>query len=295
MEDGPGRDAYSELPFTDSYEARRKACLDYTLSENTVGVFGGAVRIAAGLPFDETMWGDSLEIMNGRRDCADFELAGALRLLYTAGNSALLGDNARRQVRDALLNFKYWPEEPGVDSMCSWSENHYILFASGAYLAAQLFPDEVFTNSGKTGRERMPVFRDRILRWMHLRYQTGFSEWFSNVYYSEDLTALINLADFCQDEGIRQHAKMVADLLIADMALNSFRGSLCGTHGRTYEEQKKWSHEEHTGSAFKVLFGTNHFTPGNMASVSLALSREYRLPEVLYDRRGKVRAEIRPA
>jgi hypothetical protein len=283
MENASGKDGYSQTPFADSYEARRKAYLEYTLSQNPMGPFGGAVRVAAGQPFDETMWGDSLDVLNARIDCADFQLAGVLRLLYTAGDSPLLKDTARQQARDAVLNFKYWPDEPGTDSMCTWSENHYIMFTSGAYLAAQLCPDEVFTNTGRTGRERMPAFRDRILRWLHLRYQTGFSEWLSNVYYVEDLTALMNLVDFCQDEEIRQRATMVTDLLIADMALNSFRGSFCGTHGRSYEHEKKRARSEGTNGAFKVLFGTNHYFPGDMAATCLALSTQYRLPRVLYD------------
>ena len=283
MENRPGADSYAERPFADSYEARRKAYLDYTLSKGALGPFDGAVRVAAGQPFDETMWGDSLDLINARQDCADFQLAGVLRLLYTAGDSPLLKDAARSQAHDTLIKFKYWPEEPGIDSMCTWSENHYIMFASGAYLSAQLYPDEVFTNSGKTGRDRMPVYRDRILRWMHLRYQTGFSEWFSNVYYVEDLTALMNLVDFCQDEEIRQRAKIVTDLLIADMALNSFRGSFCGSHGRTYEHEKKWAKLEGTNGAFKILFGTNHWPPGDMLVTCLALSPQYRLPKVLYD------------
>lgn len=283
MENAPGRDAYAEVPLADPYEARQKAYLEYTLGQNTQGAFGGAVRVASGLPFDESMWGDSLDVINARRDCADFQLAGVLRLLYTAGDSPLLSGIARQQARDTILGFKYWPEEPGIDSMCSWSENHYILFSSGAYLAAQLYPDAVFTNTGKTGRERMPVFRDRILRWLHLRYQTGFSEWLSNVYYQEDLTALMNLVDFCQDEEVRQRAKMVTDLLVADMALNSFRGSFCGTHGRSYEHEKKWSRSEGTAAPFKMLFGTNRYFPGDMAATCLALSTQYRLPRVLYD------------
>ena len=28
----------------------------------------------------------------------------------------------------------------------------------------------------------------RILRWLDLRFRTGFSEWLSHVYYDEDLT-----------------------------------------------------------------------------------------------------------
>ncbi len=75
--------------------------------------------------------------------------------------------------------------------MCSWTENHYILFSSAAYLAGQLFPGELFSNSGEAGFQKMDKNRPRILRWLDLRFRTGFSEWLSHVYYDEDLTALL--------------------------------------------------------------------------------------------------------
>ena len=59
------------------------------------------------------------------------------------------------RARQTALNFKYFPDEPGIDSLCTWTENHYILFTSAAYLAGQLYPDEVFTNSGETGKQKM--------------------------------------------------------------------------------------------------------------------------------------------
>ena len=101
-----------------------------------------------------------------------------------------------------MLGFKYWPDEPGIDSMCTWTENHHILFASAAYLAGQLFPDAIFTNSGHAGAEKMAQNRPRISRSLDLRFRTGFSEWLSHVYYDEDLTALLSLVDFCADAEI---------------------------------------------------------------------------------------------
>ncbi len=89
--------------------------------------------------------------------------------------------------RATVLGFKYWPDEPGVDSLCTWTENHYILYSSAAYLAGQLYPDQTFSNAGQMGNDKMVINRPRILRWLDLRYHTGFSEWLSHVYYDEDL------------------------------------------------------------------------------------------------------------
>ena len=50
----------------------------------------------------------------------------------------------RQRTEHALLNFKFWLDEPGLDAMCYFTENHQILFQVAAYLTGQLWPDAVF-------------------------------------------------------------------------------------------------------------------------------------------------------
>ena len=181
-----------------------------------------------------------------------------------------------------MLNFKYWPDEPGIDSMCTWTENHHILFASAAYLAGQLYHDRLFTNSGQTGQQKMALNRPRILRWLELRFRSGFSEWLSHVYYDEDLTALLSLVDFCQEQELVLKSKMVVDLLLLDMALNSFRGVFGSTHGRSYSNTKRWAAQEGTSDTGKLLFGMGQYAGfDNMSAPVFALSRNYELPAVI--------------
>jgi hypothetical protein len=166
--------------------------------------------------------------------------------------------------------------------MCTWTENHYILFSSADYLMGQLYPNEIFHNSGQTGQQKMQAARQRVMRWLDLRYQTGFSEWLSNVYYEETMTGLINLADFAHDSEIANKAAIVLDLMLADMALNQFQGTFGSTHGRSYHRHKIDGARENTGVINKLLFGTNRFRPGSMAAVALAVSPRYQMPTVLY-------------
>jgi hypothetical protein len=116
-----------------------------------------------------------------------------------------------------------------------------------------------------------------------LRFRTGFSEWLSHVYYDEDMVALLSLVDFCQDEQIARRAAMLADLLLADMAINSFRGVFGSTHGRSYENTKKWASQEGTTDTQKLLFGMGVFSGyDNMSAACLVLSPRYRMPQVIY-------------
>jgi hypothetical protein len=166
--------------------------------------------------------------------------------------------------------------------MCSWTENHQVLFAACEYLAGMMYPDDVFVNSGHTGNQKMRRARKRLLRWMELRFRTGFNEWLSNVYYDEDIAALLVLADFCDDPPLIQGAQCILDLMFYDMALNSFRGTYGSTHGRSYERQKKSGLRESTTDTQKIAFGVGVFgEEDNMSGIHLALSKNYRLPKVI--------------
>ncbi len=277
-------DTFIAVPDSSTYTARRQAhiqhCLNNPAPQNTKTVWHELVRTAGGATPHEGVIQSALDFIDARKDCSDFVLHAILRMLHqfkVAGISLELLARARQ----TTLSFKYFPNEPGLDSLCTWTENHYILYTSAAFLAGQLYPDETFTNSGETGRQKMERNRPRILRWLDLRFRTGFSEWLSHVYYDEDLTALLSLVDFCRDEEIVRKSTMVIDLLLLDMALNSFRGVFGSTHGRSYENTKKWASHEGTTDTFKLLFGLGVYSQfDNMSAAALVLSR-YQVPPVI--------------
>jgi hypothetical protein len=278
-------DAFSTEPFVADFNARKAALLNHWAQNPSPATnkapYYELLRMAAGEVMHEGIFHAALDYIDERRDCADFVLHSILRLLYQFDQ---VSPELLERARETVLNFKYWPDEPGLDSMCTWTENHQILFSAGAYLAGQMFPEETFSNSGQSGREKMKIARPRILRWLDLRFRTGFSEWLSHVYYDEDLTALVNLVDFCQDEHIRRQASMVIDLILFDMAVNSLQGVFGSTHGRSYENTKKWAPQESTTDTSKLLFGIGIFSGfDNMSASCLALSQSYRMPRVLYE------------
>ena len=311
----PTPDTFSDTPFLPDYESRRAAFFEHILMnpapENTKAAWHEMGRLAAGGAPHEGIFQAALDFIDARKDCADFVLHGILRMLYQFVPSdgkwevlqrgmvprALtesgeptshfpLSKEVIDRARKTTLSFKYFPNEPGIDSLCTWTENHYILYTSAAYLAGQLYPDEVFTNSGETGKQKIQINRKRILRWLDLRFRTGFSEWLSHVYYDEDLVALLALYDFANDEEIRGKAEMVIDLILLDMALNSFKGVFGPTHGRSYENTKKWASNEGTTDTSKLLFGTGIFSGfDNMSAVAFALSG-YRVPRVIEEIAG---------
>ncbi len=277
------RDAFSQASFAPTYAARKQAYQAYVLANpappNFKAPYFELVRLAAGGQPHEGILLGACEYVDGRKDCSDFVLHALLRLLYQFNVHPRLSPHLYERVFATVLGFKYWPDEPGVDSMCTWTENHQILFASAGYLAGQLFPEERFTNSGQSGAEKMALARPRILRWLELRERTGFSEWLSNVYYDEDLTALLALADFCEDGELRARAGRVIDLILLDIALNSFKGVFGSTHGRSYAIAKMQADQEATSALSKLVFGMGSFSSeDSMSAACCALSPAFTPP-----------------
>ena len=268
---------------TNSFNERRKQFLAHNVQLKDDNIHKLLVKLYLNQPPPSNALTTSLVRINERRDCADFDMAGYIRLLYQFSDIRLVSKETLQVIRKSLLDFKYWPDEPGLDHMCTWSENHHILFSSAGYLVGQLYQEETFTNSGRTGYEQMTRFRPRIIRWLDLRYKTGFSEWLSNVYYAEDIAALLNLIDFVDDAEIVKKATMVLDLMLLDMALNHYRGTFGATHGRSYHHAKTDGTRESTASVYTLMFGLNNKDSGNMASIALALSRNYRMPRVIFE------------
>lgn len=273
-------DSYRSVPSDDAFESRVAAFITHVLSNPGTGPYTELVRLEHGELPDEARIIPSIEKIEERRDCADFGLNGLVPLMYRHGDSDRLSAELRERIKEAILTFKYWPDEPGSDSMCTWTENHQIMFCTGAYLAGQLYPNEVFRNSGLTGEQMMKRFRPRIDRWLDLRFRSGFSEWLSHVYYNEDFPPLFNLIQYADDEELVNRASMVVDLMLYDVCLNQFRGTLGSTHGRSYERQKKDGGSEATGSVLKLLSGFNKYEAGNMSAVNLVMSDRYRVPDV---------------
>lgn len=257
-------------------------CVEATHLGNP-GLCTQIARLELGLgPLDAGVIESSLAYVDDRNDTSDFAMASLIRILYRYSDSPLLPPALCEQIVSTVLNFKYWIDEPGLDSMCYWSENHQILFASAEYLAGQLFPEEIFSNSGMTGAEHQVKARSRIEQWLERRFYLGFSEWHSNVYYDEDLPALINLVDFIDDQQIAVRAAMVTDILLFDLAVNTHHGAFGVSHGRTYPRHVMGANRESTACVTRLVSGEGIYNSrGNKSGVFLAASPGYKPPNVI--------------
>lgn len=193
-------------------------------------------KVAYGRHADDKEIMKAIQHMRMRLDCGDFRISILLRMLYLYPDTELLEEETKAEIRDLLLDFDYWYGEnvkyPG--SQIIWTENHVMLFMTCEYLAARWYSEEHFRFRNKKGEEIAKDVYEKIVDWLDLKLKVGFSEWDSNCYTDENVLSLLNLYDFSGDPVLKRKAKALLDIITFSMAVNSFKGNYCCTHGRTY-------------------------------------------------------------
>jgi len=221
---------------------------------------------------------ETLEYIKGEYDCSDFRLVNLVRILYEAGDKIPMDYKAK--IEDVLFNFRYWWDEPGANSMHYWSENHQMLFASAEYLVGQLYSNTVFPSSGLTGEQHMQKARKRAMDWLEMRWNYGYIEFNSGVYYIEDIGALINLIDFAEDNELVTKSQIAMDLLFYDVAVQNINTMFVTTSGRAYSRNRTGGPGANLGGMTRYFWGDGEpIGPGMM--YGMMTSEKYQLPPVL--------------
>lgn len=191
-----------------------------------------------------------------------------------------------------------------------WSENHYIMFASSEYLAGQLWPEEEFQPArdflkpddkrkygvvpGKQRADengqavgplgRLERGRARVLKWLNNRLLFGWTEFNSSGYYREHLYALLNLADFAQDNEVRKKAILATDLLLFDLTRFSHKGSMGAAGGRSQFPSKNCGWDNAPGDLVEIMLGTRGIFIDRDSEIGCFFSTSsYRVPDVLLE------------
>lgn len=226
---------------------------------------------------------DTFAKLEAFEDTGDFDINNML-FLY-AHHADDLSPELAAAMKERILAFKYWWTEPTpdgvVDSQYYWTENHQVIFLANEYIAGQLFPDEEFTNSGMTGTEHMAHAEEELAKWFEWRSRFGFSEWLSNVYWSEDMKGTLLLADLADDPKLARLGAMTLDMMFVELAGHVQEGTFGSTHGRTYQKDKLNGRDEDTFSTAKLAFDNTPVDYDHADNATLlATAQRYRPPEV---------------
>ncbi len=140
---------------------------------------------------------------------------------------SILPDSLHRMVREIFRSRGLYRGD---------TENHWVMYYTGMYLAAQTWPHESGTEwfNGRSSEENFREAEGWLNHWITLSTTIGQGEFDSPTYMPVFLAPMLLLFDFAADPAMRTKAQMMCDLLLADFAVENLRGCYGGGHSRDY-------------------------------------------------------------
>lgn len=225
-------------------------------------------------PRMRTILEETLTAIEERQDCADF-VSVPLLWAWMRHPSAFPADLAAR-TRRALLEFRYWVDEPGNDVMWFWSENHALCFHVSQLLAGLCFPGETFGASGRTGAAQAQLAATRLGLWLDSVEAEGLAEWNSAAYYPVDFIGLLALVELAP-EPLAGRARILCDRIFTMVALHTLAGVPAGSMGRAYDKELRAGPLTELAPFAAVAFGAGWLNSG-VASLPLFAAGTYTPP-----------------
>jgi len=253
---------YGEIR-ADTIEERKRQALSFIVDHGKSGVPKAIAQIAAGRDVGtaKALIRNGIRGINERRDCSDFEMIGLFKLWKEYRHTELFEPGFWEELKSCVLNYRYWIDEPGDDVMWFFSENHALTFHACELFAGQLFPEEIFTNSGESGLIHRHKGEQRLTQWFERFFAEGLAEWNSSAYIPIDAAGLLHIYDLAESDKLRALAKQAMDLLYRYIAINSHNGFVAATFGRSYEKEIKGHYTAGTTSLCWIGYGVGTLNP----------------------------------
>ena len=215
--------------------ARIRETLDEVSEYSERDTVRAFARLASGRAGTDTdaMIEEILPSIEDCHDCADFALVPLIWSRTVWGGD--IGEKTRARIDGAILNYRYWMDEPGNDVQWYFSENHALLFHTSAYLAGHLLSDQTFVRSGRKGFDQRDVGAARVRAWLDHFENWEMAEFNSAPYFPIDLKGLTALAALAPDADIAERAKAGIVRLCEVVARSAHHGMITAAQGRSYE------------------------------------------------------------
>ena len=239
---------------TDCGFENRKAEYLSNILETASGVDLLVLQAFHDQPLDQATLTEVLESID-TRETADFIITRLMRVLYfTEGEYD-------EQILGALNEIPFWlPDPEGADRQY-WSENHMIMWMSADWLLHE-----------KYDRYARSTLRQMVVKWLDMKIEYGFYEYFSPIYYPFTTAGMLNLADFAEDDEIREKAGLAATRLMTDILLmTNDQGYFFPTCGRGSNDRFSPGQIGGIGTLIRLISGIGE-TPTNSHIGALALA-----------------------
>ena len=270
------QEKYENTITSNTLDGRKKEALTYYAGLSLDDINVGLCRLLldeispADELFDQPGFTSGLSLIEHKGDCADFVFVPLL--MFYQRFPEKVPDLLAQKIKELSLNFRYWIDEPGNDVMWYFSENHALLFHIAQYLAGNLFPNDIFVVSDRTGEEQAELGKKRIEQWFEHFLRYGLAEWNSVTYIPIDFIGFFALYIGAPDEEIKALAKQALDSTFELVSINSFQQIYASTYGRVYEHNLKSIAMNEIGALTKIAYGIGHFSDALRAAALFSLS-----------------------
>jgi len=264
------------------FDARCARLLDVASAETETSFFSLAAKLRVGRDLPRAC--AILDSMS--RDISMGGMFYAYTLMGTYLHARpLIPDSLHRKVRQAFRVRTMYRGD---------TENHWVMYYTGMYLAAQTWPGEDGSTwfNGRSSTENFQEAKTWLNYWINTATTIGQGEFDSPTYMTVFLAPMLVLYDFAADPVMKRKAQMMLDLLLADFAAEHLNGTYGGGHSRDYPDdiinplsapaaRVAWLY---FGQPKEEQWDETRFRPrhrGSWETVFGALS-SYRLPEIIY-------------
>ncbi|AEC02486.1 hypothetical protein [Parasphaerochaeta coccoides] len=210
--------------------------------------------------------------INRRSDCSDFYLPYFPHILRTFSSSGMIKKETLSDMKRCILDFRYWHDEPGDDAMWFYSENHALMFHVCQLICGELYPDEIFTNSGMNGRQMQEKAKKLLYEWFDAFFRNGFTEWNSPPYLPIDSLGFASLYAQTSDSRLKELARKALDYIFRLLAIHSLNGIFCTTAGRTYLKELMGNNSNCPSFINFIGYGRGNASHAGKGVVSLCFS-----------------------
>ena len=188
------------------YEARRQAFLQFAAASTSGGLYSQIARLELGRgPIDDGAIQSALAGVRARRDRGDFVVNGLLRIL-SYRNSPLVTEHSARTSSPPCWDSSIGSTSRAARTCCRCgARTTRSTITRPSTWPGGLFPEDIFTNSGKTGRwHRRPGAGARAAldrhQGPHRLHRVGLEQ----LLHRTPCAALMNLAELARDPEVRQ-------------------------------------------------------------------------------------------
>ena len=265
-----GCDTYEPTEFDIAYESRRDSLIDhYAAMEPAANYTIITAKLHRGVDVEKSL--EYLDTLFKAPRGDMFWMYPSLSMyLYS---KEVLPDEYRERYRDLWRTYTPYRGD---------TENHWVMYYTSLYLAAQEWPDEPGDRwyTGKSSAENMQEAEEWLNLWMETTTTIGQGEFDSPHYMTVFLAPMFMLYEFAEDRTMKRKAGMMIDYLLADFAAEYLRGNYGGAHSRVMIRTATDPLQAAMTAFGWLFFGDTDFHARGETLIA-ALS-SYRLPEVIY-------------